>query len=147
MKKTALIATLSASLLLTLASSALAHDHASLDKMSAPNAGQLRMAGEYHLELVLAKDGKETKESPIFVYLTDHDGKKVPSAGGSASVTILAGKNKLTSTLTPDGDNRLKGSAKYVLAPGLKAVVTYTPAGKEAVVAQFTPGTLLKAKP
>jgi hypothetical protein len=41
------------------AGAALAHDDAYLDTQKAPNGGQLRMAGPYHYELVLAKDGKE----------------------------------------------------------------------------------------
>ncbi|MCC7150704.1 MAG: hypothetical protein IT501_01790, partial [Rubrivivax sp.] len=37
---------------------AMAHDDATMDKQKAPNGGQLRMAGPYHFELVLAKGAK-----------------------------------------------------------------------------------------
>lgn len=117
----------------------LAHDDAYLDTQHAPNGGQLRMAGIYHYELVVAKAGKEVKESPIFVYVTGHDGSKVPTAGAGGSVTLLAGKLKAQSTLKPDGDNRMKGYAKYAATPDLKAVVSITLPGKQAEQARFTP--------
>lgn len=125
--------------LATGATSALAHDDAYLDTVKTPNGGQLRMAGMYHYELVLAKDDKEAKDSPVTVYLTDHAGQKIPSAGATGTVTILAGKLKASVTLQPDGDNRLKGVGKYAATPDLKAVVSITMPGKAAEQARFTP--------
>ncbi len=43
---------------LAAATPALAHDDATLDAMQAPHGGQLRMAGAYHIELVLARDAR-----------------------------------------------------------------------------------------
>ena len=105
---------------------AMAHDDATLDKMAAPHGGQLRMAGVYHFELVVAKDSKEVKDNPVLVYLTDHADKKVPSAGTRGTVTILAGKEKTTVQLLPDGDNKLKGSGRYASDPAMKAIVSIT---------------------
>lgn len=116
-----------------------AHTDEYLDTQQAPNGGQLRMAGVYHFELVVAKDSKEAKDNPVVVYVTDHAGTKVPTAGAKGTVTILSGKAKATVNLAPDGDNRLKGSGTYASTPDMKAVVSVTLAGKAAEQARFTP--------
>ena len=117
----------------------LAHTDEVLDTQKAPNGGQLRMAGAYHYELVVAKDSKEAKDNAVVVYVTDHAGTKVPTNGASGTATILAGKAKATATLAPDGDNRLKGMAKYLPSPDMKVVVLITFPGKAAEQARFTP--------
>lgn len=116
-----------------------AHDDAYLDTQQAPNGGQLRMAGPYHYELVVAKDGRDIKANPVVVYVTDHAGQKVPTAGAAGTATILAGKQKATAALKPDGDNRMKGFAQYAPAPGMKVVVSIALAGKQPEQARFTP--------
>ena len=121
------------------AGSALAHDDAYLDTQKAPQNGQLRMAGIYHFELVVDRSSPEAKEKPVSVYLTDHAGQKIPAAGATGSVTLLSGKTRTTVTLSPDGDNLLKGVGKYASTPDLKAIVSITPAGQAAAQARFTP--------
>jgi hypothetical protein len=134
------LVSIAATMAMTLAAAgALAHDNATLDMQKAPHGGQLRMAGAYHFELVLAKDAQDTQDSPVVVYVTDHAGAKIASAGATGSATILVGKTKVTTALQPDGDNRLKGTARYAAAPGIKAVVSVTLAGKASEQARFTP--------
>ncbi|CAG0926488.1 MAG: hypothetical protein EFKGCFLK_00778 [Rhodocyclaceae bacterium] len=116
-----------------------AHDDAYLDTQKAPNGGQLRMAGPYHFELVLAQDGGDLKTHPLVVHVTDHAGQKVPTAGATGTATLLVGKQKASAVLKPDGDNRLKGFARYAPAAGMKAVVSITLAGKPPEQARFTP--------
>lgn len=118
---------------------ALAHSDEYLDTRTAPNGGQLRMAGNYHFELVVAKDSKEAKENPVIVYVTDHAETKVSTVGAGGTATILSGKGKLLVKLAPDGDNRLKGVGVYRSAPDLKAVVSVTLPGKVVEQARFTP--------
>ena len=117
----------------------LAHSDEYLDTQKAPNGGQLRMAGPYHFELVVSADNKEAAESTVVVHVSDHAGAKVATAGATGTATILAGKNKTTANLAPDGDNRMKGSAKYASTPDMKVVVSITVAGKTAEQARFTP--------
>ncbi|TRZ56154.1 MAG: hypothetical protein D4S02_16270 [Rhodocyclaceae bacterium] len=112
-----------------------AHDHG----QPAPNGGQLRQAGPYDFELVVDRVGQDEKEKPVIVYLTVHDGAKVPTAGASGSATILVGKLKTTTVLKPDGDNRMKGVAKYSAAADMKVIVSITLDGKSAEQARFTP--------
>jgi hypothetical protein len=118
---------------------ALAHDDATMKLLKSANGGQLRMTGIYHFELVVDKNSKEPKDNPVLVYVTDHAGTKIPTAGATGTVTLLAGKLKSTATLQPDGDNRLKGIAKYASTPDLKAVVSITLANKQPEQARFTP--------
>lgn len=118
---------------------ALAHGDAALDTAKAPNGGQLRMAGSYRYELVTAEDATEAKESPVMVYVTDQASQKVSTAGASGTATILAGKQKATVVLVPDGDNRMKGAGKYLSTPGMKVVVSVALSGKQPEQARFTP--------
>lgn len=136
------IATFTAAILAGIAlstASVFAHDDATLDKEKAPNGGQLRMAGIYHYELVVVGDSKEAKENPVVVYVTDHGGSKISTAGASGTATLLAGKLKATVTLKPDGDNRMKGFARYASSADMKVVASISLPGKPAEQARFTP--------
>lgn len=125
----------------TLACSALAtaHTDEELDKRTPPNGGQLRMTSEYHLELVLVRDSPEAKENPVVVYVTDHADKKLDTRGASGTVNLLGKSGKATVALKPDGENRLRGVARYASEPDIKAVVAVTMAGKKPEQARFTP--------
>ncbi len=138
-RKTLIAAVTATSLFALSTQGALAHSDEYLDTQQTPNGGQLRMAGMYHFELVVAKDSKEAKDNPVVVYVTDHAGTKVPTTGAKGTVTILAGKAKATVSLAPDGDNRMKGSGTYAPTPDMKAVVSVTLPGKAAEQARFTP--------
>jgi hypothetical protein len=118
---------------------AFAHSDEYLDTQKAPNGGQLRMAGAYHFELIVAKDSKEAKDNPVIVYVTDHAGTKVPTVGAIGTATLLVGKIKTAVTLMPSGDNRLKGIGNYASTPDMKAIVSITLSGKTAEQARFTP--------
>ncbi|OGT00351.1 MAG: hypothetical protein A3K04_11815 [Gallionellales bacterium RBG_16_56_9] len=120
---------------------AYAHSDEYLDMAKAPHDGQLRMAGIYHYELEVVKDSKEVKDNPITVFVTDHAGKKVLTAGAIGTATILAGKMKVSAALIPDGDNRMKGSAKYASTSTMKAVISITLPNKSAEQARFSPLT------
>jgi hypothetical protein len=121
------------------ATSVLAHDDAYLDTLKAPYGGQLRMAGPNHYELVVVKNSKSVRENPIIVYVTDHAQNSIDVQGAKGSAKMEAGQLKATSTLYPDGGNRLRGFAKYASTPGMTVEVTITLPGKEAETARFTP--------
>ena len=129
-----------ASSLLGLASAPLqAHSDAYLDTQPAPNGGQLRMAGAYHYELTLAKADSPNTQDAVVVFVTDHAGTRIPTAGASGTVTLLSGKGKLSLPLKPDGDNRMKATGKFVSTPEMKVVVSINLAGKSPEQARFTP--------
>ena len=125
--------------LMSVGNGAFAHEDGALDKISGPNGGQLRMAGAYHFELVVARDSRQARDNPVSVYLSDHDGKKVAAAGASGTATILAEKTKITVPLVPAGDNRLTGVGKYASDPQMKVVVSITLADRKTEQARFTP--------
>lgn len=117
----------------------LAHDDAYLDTLTAPHGGQIRMAGMWHLELVLDKAAKGDKPQAVDVYVTDHAGTKQEVKGATGSATLLSAGHKLTVPLKPMGDNRLHGEAPYTASPDLKAIVSVTMPGDDAQQARFTP--------
>lgn len=130
---------LTLALLAGLGTSAFAHDDATLDTMASPNGGQMRMAGAYHFELVVAKDSPTAKENPVVVYLSDHAGQKQAAAGAKGKLTLLSGKQKTEITLTPAGDNKLTGKGIYASLPAMKAIVAITFPDGRTEQARFTP--------
>lgn len=128
--------------LLTMALSApaaFAHDDATLDKRATPHGGQLRMAGAYHFELVIAKDSAQARDNPVAVYLTDHADRKMPSAGAVGTVTLLTGRDKVEIPIAPAGDNLLQGRGVYAANAQTRAIVSITFADKYTEQARFTP--------
>jgi hypothetical protein len=138
-KKILIAAGAAAALFALSAAGALAHTDDYLDTQSAPNGGQLRMAGSYHLELIVAKDSAEPRDNAVLVYVTDHAGAEIPTAGVKGTATILFGKTRASIALTPDGGNRLKGSGRYASTPDMKVIVSVTLPGEAAEQARFTP--------
>ena len=141
MQRTLISSLVMVAALVSVGNSAFAHDDGALDKISGPNGGQLRMAGSYHFELVVAKDSKQAKDNPVSVYLTDHGEKKVAATGASGTATILAERAKITVPLVPAGDNKLTGIGKYASDPQMKVVVSITFADKTSEQARVTPVT------
>ena len=111
-------------LLLTLAtaanfiapSPALAHE----DHGKPQFGGVVAEAGHYQAELVARSDS-------LTIHVTEH-GTPVPTAGGSAKVTLLAGGKKTEVALTPAGNNRFEAKGTFDLK------------GKKAVAALKVPG-------
>jgi len=99
---------------------------------AAPHGGQLRTVQQYNYELVV-------EANEVSVYVTDHDGKKFDTRGASGTATLLSGKSKASVQLAPAGDNQMKGSGKFELAPDMKAVVSIALAGQTALQGRFTP--------
>lgn len=133
------VASLLASAALLAPSPVLAHTDEYLATLKAPHDGQLRVAGPYHLELVVAKDPVTSAEKPVMVYVTDHGGTPVSTAGASGKITLLGGGKKATVKLVPAGDNALKATAVYSSTPGLKAVVSVRMGDKTEAGARFEP--------
>ena len=118
---------------------AFAHTDEYLDTLSAPNGGQLRMAGMYHFELVVTHDNQQAKENPILIYVTNHADEKISTSGSKGTVTITAGETKKTINLMPHGDNALKGSGVYAATSDMEVVASVTMPGMPTKHARFTP--------
>ena len=119
-------------LLLTLAtaanfiapSPALAHE----DHGKPQFGGVVAEAGHYQAELVARGDS-------LTIHVTEH-GTPVPTAGGSAKVTLLAGGKKTEVALTPAGNNRFEAKGTFDLK-GAKAVAALKVPGKPPKTLRF----------
>jgi hypothetical protein len=128
----------SAALLALCASPAFAHDDAYLATQKAPNGGQLRMAGPYHYELVAGDSASTNAAGRLLVYVTDHAGAPMPTQGAQGVAHVLAGKERASVPLAPDGANRMKGSGHYAWTGDAKVVVSITMPGAQPAQARFT---------
>ncbi len=108
-----------------------AHSDEHLDTIKTPHQGQLRMAGAYHLELVV-------NDNALLVYVTDHGDKPVESHGLTATAVVVSGKDRVAVKLQPAGDNLLKGRGGFILDPKMKVTVTVKH-GNETAQATFQP--------
>lgn len=123
----------------TLGSPAWAHDEATLDAMPSAHGGQLRMAGIYHFELVVAPAAVAGQGVQVQVFVTDHLGQKIPTNQASGSIHFLNGKTRTQVTLSPLGDNALEGTLTQRPKPGTQVVVSIAPElGQAPLQAKFT---------
>lgn len=129
-----------AALLAFLATTAVqAHTDEYLDTVVGPNGGQLRMAGAYHFELLVVKNSKDAKNNAIKVFVMDHANTPVATAGATANLVLVAGKQKAKVELKPEGNNALVGEAVYASVPEMKVVANVTMPGQSAQTAKFEP--------
>jgi hypothetical protein len=134
MKMNKSLATAFISMALAVSLTAAAHTEQHFDSIDTPHGGQMRMAGPYHLELVIR--GKE-----ITLYVTDHSEKNVSTEGGVGKVTFQVGKAKPKESvkLEPAGDNTFKGEGEFSLTPDTVTIVFLKLPNDEAQSARFTP--------
>lgn len=119
-------------LLLLIPASVLAHDDAYFDSHASPHGGQVRMAGPYHLELVVT-------EQDIRVYVTDHADEPQDVSGMRARMSILSGGKRTNADLVPDAPSLLVGKVQVDKQPEtLFVLALHTDAGA-AHMARFTP--------
>lgn len=120
---------LAALLTVLLSQPLMAHDNATLDAMSAPNGGMIRMAGSYHLELVL-----QSKQARV--YVTDHAGKPIATQGSSAELTLM-GKTRQQIRLQPAGNNLLHGVSPELNENTYQAILRLSRPGEKEQLVQF----------
>ncbi|UJS26075.1 hypothetical protein [Thiothrix winogradskyi] len=114
---------------LLIAGYALAHTDEYLDSQPTPHGGQIRMTDAYHLELVV-------KDKELTVYVMDHGNEAQPSAGMTATATILSGETKTEVKLEPAEENLLKGTGDFKISDDMKVVLSVTPA---PLTVRYTP--------
>ncbi len=114
---------------LLIAGYALAHTDEYLDSQPTPHGGQMRMTDAYHLELVV-------KDKELTVYVMDHGNEAQPSAGMTATATILSGETKTEVKLEPAEENLLKGTGDFKISDDMKVVLSVTPA---PLTVRYTP--------
>jgi hypothetical protein len=73
----------------------------------------------------------------LMLYLSDHQGQAINSAGAVAEVTLLSSSGKQVLKLLPAGDNALMAQEAYSAPAGTKALVKLTLPGKAAEQFRF----------
>ncbi|MDQ5769366.1 hypothetical protein [Thiothrix subterranea] len=114
---------------LLMAGYAVAHTDEFLDSQKSPHDGQIRMTDMYHLELVV-------KDKELTVYVMNHANEAQPSAGMTATATVLSGEIKTEVKLEPAEENLLKGTGDFKTSEDMKVVLSVTPA---PMTVRYTP--------
>lgn len=94
---------------LTLPSVTLAHSNEYLETITGPHGGKLRMAEQYHFEMVLT-DGE------VRVWVTDHSDTPQATEGATGNVKLITDTGIVAINLVPAGSNLLLGKSPEVRA-------------------------------
>lgn len=121
-------------LLCTLCLPVQAHDNAYFDSHPTPHGGQMRMAGPFHLELLVT-------EGNLTVYVTDHAGTPAPTRELQAHAVVLGPDGKSSVQLSPEAESKLTAPFPdtEISVDTLVLLVVQTPDGT-LQQARFTPG-------
>jgi hypothetical protein len=116
-----------------------AHDPATLDSLPSGHGGQVRMAGPFHIELVIL--GREAAEGNrlVLVYLQNHMFEDVSSGGLKGVVKFLDGQRVTTVSLVPIEANGFSGRGAFEVNPSVIAEVSITDKDGEVWSATYTP--------
>jgi len=98
----------------------------------AAHGGDIRMAGPFWLELVVAK-------SSLTVHVTDRSGVPVDTSGGRGTATAHTDGKGTRIELRPTGGNRLAGTGKFKLKHSTVVFVTAKLRGEKPHGAVFRP--------
>jgi hypothetical protein len=111
----------------------LAHTDAYFDQNASPHGGQVRMAGPYHLELVLGKN-------EVMLYLTDHGDNPVDATGGSGKAIVTTGRKKRSTVVLEHAEgNMLRGAGEFTATSATTVTVIVKLPDQEPQQAQFKP--------
>jgi hypothetical protein len=116
-----------------------AHDPATLDSLPSGHGGQVRMAGPFHIELViLGREGPQ-KDRLVLVYLQNHMFEDVSSGGLKGFARFLDGQHVSTLSLIPIGANGFSGKGAFDINPSVTAEVSITDKDGKVWSATYTP--------
>lgn len=117
--------------LASLPTTLLAHSNEYLETITGVHGGKLRMAEQYHFEMVLSN-------GEVRMWVTDHGDTPQSTAGATGNVKLITSAGIVTIKLTPGGENTLIGKDLKV-NPGAsaKAIVTVTMKGQKPLQTRF----------
>jgi hypothetical protein len=116
-----------------------AHDPATLDSLPSSHGGQVRMAGPFHIELVILGRATAQRERLVLVYLQNHMFEDVSSDGLKGIVRFLDGQRVTTVSLIPIEANGFSGRGAFDINPSVTAEVSITDKDGEVWSAAYTP--------
>lgn len=108
-----------------------AHSNEYLATMKGEHGGMLRMAGNYHFELVL-------EEGKAHVWVTDHAGMEQPTKGASGILRLVNGSQSVSVRLAPAGGNGLMGvDPRIKMQKGTKLLLAVNMGGDGTLETRF----------
>jgi hypothetical protein len=116
-----------------------AHDPATLDSLPSVHGGQVRMAGPFHVELVVLGLEVAQTDRLLLVYLQNHMFQDVSSSGLKCIARFVDGKHVTTVNLIPIESNGFSGRGAFKVNPFVTAEVSITDKNGEAWSATYTP--------
>jgi hypothetical protein len=103
-----------------------AHDPATLDSLTAVHGGQVRMAGPFHIELVILGREAAHRDRLVLVYLQNHMFEDVSSDRLKGIVRFLDGQRVTTVSLIPLEANGFSGRGAFDINPSVTAEISIT---------------------
>jgi hypothetical protein len=120
------------------AADAYSHDAAMLDSIPSAHGGVVRMAGPYHIELVLEPSSSRPVRR-VRIYLQNHAFVGMPSKELTGVVTLMFYTVSVAIPLIPDGPESLGGSGSFLDDPALKLAVSLTDKDGQVFSTIFSP--------
>jgi len=108
--------------------------------LRAPHGGQMGAAGPYDLELV-ARNGE------IRVYVTDHSGRPIETAGGRGKAVVHTDGKGVTVPIQPGRANLLKAKGRFKLKRSSVIFVTVHLRGAKPQKSVFRPLDTMPIEP
>jgi hypothetical protein len=119
-----------------------AHDPATLDSLPSRHGGQVRMAGPFHIELVILGQESAQRDRLVLVYLQNHMFEDVSSGGLKGSTKFFDGQHVSTVSLIPIDANGFSGKGTFDINPSVTAEVSITDKDGKVWSATYTPFTV-----
>lgn len=117
--------------LASLPATLLAHSNEYLETITGAHGGKLRMAEQYHFEMVLSK-------GEVRLWVTDHGDTPQTTSGATGNVNLITSAGMVTIKLTPGGANTLIGKdPKVNPTASAKATVTVIMKGQKPLQTRF----------
>lgn len=109
----------------------LAHSNEYLETITGAHGGKLRMAEQYHFEMVLAN-------GELRVWVTDHSNNPQSTVGAAGNVKLVTEDGNITVNLIPSGANLLVGKDTKIRAnTSVKAIASVTMKGQKPLQTRF----------
>jgi len=108
-----------------------AHSNEYLETITGAHGGKLRMAEQYHFEMVLAN-------GEVRMWVTDHGDNPQSTSGATGNVKLITSEGIVTVELIPGDENTLIGKdSKVNYGASVKVIATITMKGQKPLQTRF----------
>lgn len=112
---------------------AMAHTEEQMAAMVGDHGGQVRAAGNHHLELTAGN-------GVIRIWVTDHGNTAEATDKSTGSATIFTGEKRFVVPLTPAALNELRGSNPGIGSGEMRVILNVSMPGEEPLQARYQLG-------